>query len=59
MTTEREIASRLAAAMLQSERFKDMDEMMILDRALILARMLILKTDDIAVESNHFPEKVV
>jgi hypothetical protein len=59
MTTEREIASRLAAAMLQSDRFKDMDEMMILDRALILARMLILKTDDIAVESNNFPEKVV
>jgi|31_taG_2_1085359.scaffolds.fasta_scaffold66330_2 hypothetical protein len=59
MTTEREIASRLAAAMLQSDRFKDMDEMMILDRALILARMLILKTDDIAVESNYFPEKVV
>ena len=59
MTTEREITIRLVAAMLQSDRFKHLEDIDVINRALELAHMIMLKTDEPVDEINYFPTKVV
>ena len=59
MTTERELTIRLVAAMLQSDRFKHLEDIDVINRALELAHMIMLKTDEPVDEINYFKDKVV
>ena len=59
MTTERELIIRLVAAMLQSDRFNHLEDIGIINRAIELANMIMLKTDEPVDEINYFKDKVV